>query len=419
MKSLKPWFRIAGIFIAGSLIYLFCLAYLQPSISDAQYRLIEKTNVNGVDIVSDFPALDLESKKLSELPFKTNEKHSLFEFSMKMHARAIHPRVYEIKVRYCLLGIEINAEGQDIEGKNCRYPFQHHIKFSRNYYEGENSVVIIGKNDSSKGAVYINASYKDPIVFGLHTCYFLFLCLITYLIFLRVRNKETRILFSVVLGGTVLRYIYLISTPFLVREYDTLGHLEYIQYLHQNWLLVIPPANAGWEYSQPPLYYWLASLFSVPAKIFGTEMMVITSLRIFALILSVSALVVSVWLAKMLFVKKDSLWKRSAFVSIFAVLPGFVFMANRVSNDPMIFFLGMLFFAFLFRWWKEDRKNDLYTCFFLLGLCLLTKNNGIALVPVALVTILLKKNISRKLVLKYFVICLVTISLLVGWLYAL
>ncbi|MDP7247389.1 MAG: glycosyltransferase family 39 protein [Candidatus Peribacteraceae bacterium] len=407
----------SGVFIAGSLIYLFCLAYLQPSFSDVQYRTIETTKVNGVDYIAKYSVFTSESKKLDEPPFIINSGYSLFEVSMKMHARAIHPRIYEIKVDDCLLGIDINAEEQEIVSRSCLYPFPHHIDFSRSFHEGENSVVMIARNNGGRGSVYINTSYKDPIVFGLHTCYFLFLCLIAYLIISKVRKKEIRILYSIVFGGIFLRFIYLITTPFLVREYDTSGHLQYIRYLHQHWFW-IPSANAGWEYSQPPLYYWLASLFSLPAKIFGTDMAIITSLRIFSFILSILVLFISVWLAQMLFKERNSLWKKCIFVSVFAVLPGIVFLATRVSNDTMFLFVGMLFFAFLLRWWKEGKQKDLYTCFVLLGLCLLTKNNSIALIPVVFVTILLKKKITWKQVLKYFVICAVIISLMVGWLYA-
>ncbi|MDP6575619.1 MAG: glycosyltransferase family 39 protein, partial [Candidatus Peribacteraceae bacterium] len=328
------------------------------------------------------------------------------------------------KVNDCLLGIDVNAEEQKIGGESCINPFQHHIKFPRNFHEGENFVVIVARN-SGRGNVfrhgyydaYINASYKDPIVFGLHTCYLLFLCFIAYLILSKVRKRETRILYSIVFGGTILRYIYLITTPFLVREYDTFGHFQYIRYLYQHWFW-IPNADAGWQYSQPPLYYWLASLFSLPAKMFGTDMTVIASLRIFSFILSILVLLISVWIAQMLFKERNNLWKKCVFVSVFAVLPGIVFLTTRVSNDPMFLFIGMLFFAFLLRWWKEGKQKDLYTCFVLLGLCLLTKNNSIALIPVVFVTILLKKKIARTLVLKYFVICAVIISLMVGWLYA-
>ena len=407
---------IAGTFIAGSLIYLFCLAYLQPTFADVQYRTLEITKVNGVDYIAKYPSPTSESKKLSELPFKLNDKYSLFEVSMKMNARTIHPRIYEIKVINCLLGIDINAEEQEIEGESCLFPFPHHIEFSRSFHEGEYFVVIIAQSHGRRGSVYINASYKDPIVFGLHACYLLFLCLIAYLILSKVRKKEIRILYSIVFGGTILRYIYLITTPFLVREYDTFGHLQYIRYLYQHWFW-IPQANAGWQYSQPPLYYWLASLFSLPAKMFGTDMTVIASLRIFSFILSILVLLISVWLAQMLFKERNSLWKKCVFVSVFAVLPGIVFLTTRVSNDTMFLLVGMLFFAFLLRWWKEGKQKDLYTCFVLLGLCLLTKNNSIALIPVVFVTILLKKKISRKLVLKYFVMCAVIISLMAGWLY--
>ena len=118
---------IAGTFIAGSLIYLFCLAYLQPTFADVQYRTLEITKVNGVDYIAKYPSPTSESKKLSELPFKLNDKYSLFEVSMKMNARTIHPRIYEIKVINCLLGIDINAEEQEIEGESCLFPFPHHI----------------------------------------------------------------------------------------------------------------------------------------------------------------------------------------------------------------------------------------------------------------------------------------------------
>jgi len=414
VKSLKPWFRIAGIFIAGSLFYFFCLAYLQPTFHDAQYRKLGTTKVNGVDYVGKYNVSSIESKKMDESTTEINKSYSLLEISMKMQEKAIHPRIYSIKVNNCLIGIDVNAEEQEIVDESCIYPFPHHIKFPHNSQEGENFVVIIAKNNKGNGSVYITASYKDPIVFSLHAIYLLFLCLVVFLILSRVRKKEIRILFSIVFGGTILRYIYFITTPFRVREFDTFSHYNYIQYLYQNWLL-IPPANDGWQYSQPPLYYWLASLFSLPAKIFGTEIMAITNLRIFSFVISFCALLTSVWISKMLFKER---WKKCVFVSMFAVLPGIVFLSTRVSNDTMFLLIGMLFFAFLLRWWKEGRQKDLYICFIFLGLCLLTKNNGIALIPVVLVTILLKKDISRKLVLKYFVICMVTISLLAGWLYA-
>ena len=118
--------------------------------------------MNGVDYMAKYPVLTSESKKLDEPPFRFNNKFSLFEVSMKMHARAIHPRIYEIKVDNCLMGIDVNAEEQEIVNKSCLYPFSHHVEFPRSFHEGENFVVIIAKNHNGKGFVYINASYKDP-----------------------------------------------------------------------------------------------------------------------------------------------------------------------------------------------------------------------------------------------------------------
>lgn len=413
---------VIGTFFAGSLIYLFCLAYLQPTFSDTQYRVLDRNNPKIIKETGKYEILPSDPKVMGEsshiskkLPLGFDEQPALVEITMKMHARTIHPRIFEIKTRKCLIEIDVNAEVQRVEDDNCLYPFSHHIKFPSNYHEGENFVVLITKH-RGRGGIIVNASYKDPIVFGVHVLYLLFLCFIAFLFVTKFRKKESRILFCIVFMGILLRCVYLIGTPFLAREYDTFGHLQYIRYLHQHWFYV-PLANAGWEYSQPPLYYWLASLFAVPAKIFGTDMMVISSLRIFSLVLSILVLLTSVWLAQMLFKERGSSWKKYIFVSVFAVLPGIVFLSSRVTNDSMVLLVGMLFFAFLLRWWKAGKTKDLYFCFIFLGLCMLTKNNCIALIPVVLITILLKKKISWRLVIKYYVICAVIISLMVGWLY--
>ena len=257
---------------------------------------------------------------------------------------------------------------------------------------------------------------KDPIVFGVHACYLLFLCLFACLILSKVRNKEIRILYSIVFGGILLRFIYSISTPFFVRAYDVAGHLQYIHYVQNNWLS-IPEILRGWEFFQPPIYYWLASLFVLPAKLFGTNETVISGLKLFSFSISVGTLLLAMWIAKMIFDTKKDFWKVCVFISIFAVLPVVVYHTTRNSNDVMYFAVALLFFGYLWKWWTNCESKDLYLAFIFLGLGLITKGNSIPLIGVIVLSILLRKQVQTQERINYILLGALILFLISGWYY--
>ena len=81
------------------------------------------------------------------------------------------------------------------------------------------------------------------------------------------RNKLTidMLVGIIVLGGFILRIIYIIYTPITIRSDDVYtindtGHMGYIYTIFSTYMFPTNPAS-GWEFPQPPLHHIIAALW--------------------------------------------------------------------------------------------------------------------------------------------------------------
>ena len=106
----------------------------------------------------------------------------------------------------------------------------------------------------------------------------------------------------VFVAGLYLRFIYLAYTPYRVRGHDVIPHLDYIRYVAEHF--AIPPRADGWQFYQPPLYYFLSAIwFRIGEGINRIEDALIGDLQLFAFVISLAVLGIAIWIGRMLFNK--------------------------------------------------------------------------------------------------------------------
>ena len=94
-----------------------------------------------------------------------------------------------------------------------------------------------------------------------------------------IKRGNIPTLLLIFVGGTMLRFLYVLSTTYNVRSYDWVGHVEYIRYILQN--LAVPPPTGGWQFYHPPLYYTLAALWGSLGWMMGKDPARLIHKRIF------------------------------------------------------------------------------------------------------------------------------------------
>jgi len=214
--------------------------------------------------------------------------------------------------------------------------------------------------------------------------------------------------------GLLLRIFYYYITPYWLRSLDVKGHLDYISYICENWS--IPAAHDGWSFYHPPLYHFLACIFSYPSRILGLDpSSIANSVKLMSFLISITCLLTAIWISRILFEKKKDKWKRYAFLAIFAVFPYFSSLSTIVNNDVLLFQLGLLFFACLMEWWKNGKNKFIYLAFVFLGLGMITKLNTIPLIAVAMLSIIMKKGIPWKKMASLMLKGMIIIIIISGW----
>lgn len=206
-------------------------------------------------------------------------------------------------------------------------------------------------------------------------------------------------LWIVFFTGVLLRIQYVLSTNPETRAYDVQSHMEYITHVLKN--MSIPLFGEGWEAHQPPLYYALSALWIRAGTALGRPVeLAWNDLQLLSLFLSVVTLGISLWLATLLFPKREKQGQALLFLGILTVLPGILFMSSRISNDALVTPLMFAFVGALLQWWRTGRDRWWYACMALMIAGLLTKLTMLVLLGALVPCLFLHKGITwRKKVL--------------------
>lgn len=217
------------------------------------------------------------------------------------------------------------------------------------------------------------------------------------------------------LSGTILRLSYVAATPMTVRAHDLDGHIDYIRFIVSHW--TIPAAQAGWEFHQPPLYYFLAALWVKALTMAGVGMYhAIELLQIPSLLCSVAVLALGLWTALLLFPKVTDRFSRGLYLGMLATFPGLLYVSARVSNDAPAYVLAFAFFALLLQWWRTGSVGQWYVLCLTGALAFLTKISAMPLLLTALLCFVLRPGLSVRRKFLHAGGWLLLLLLLTGWL---
>jgi hypothetical protein len=196
----------------------------------------------------------------------------------------------------------------------------------------------------------------------------------TYVVWKQNFSVRSTIFISAFLLGAALRMRYHHITPLPVRAYDYTGHIQYISYVLEHW--AIPLSRNGWEFHQPPLYYFcMASILAVLQFLFGV-MSVASASGVVSLLLSWFCLGMGLWTIHKVFPKLSEEYLLLA-AYFFSTIPGLIFFATRVSNDALFHALSFVWFYFFLKEWSTPNRSRLVGLAVLTALLSLTKFTGL------------------------------------------
>lgn len=362
-------------------------------------------------------ALEDREEEPFEFPLKIGgDRKGLLRAQFTMELGLWHPTAFLIIPDDCLETLEIN--GQAVDDRSlpfCDYTNGRTFDLSDHLHAGENTIVATIRNHGGDALLHFERSWGDLTL--LVPFFLLPLLLLALILFLygTLRPPQWVALLGLILtAATLLRVFYVLATPYWVRGHDTDGHIEYIEYIAENWQL--PKPNEGWEYWHPPLYYVKGAAWMSAGEALGLNRMErLFSLQIMALLLSLLTLGICVWIGWMLFEKKERPIALPWFTAAIAFIPSLIFNAARINNDVLAITLAFAAIGCLIAWWKKQTWKMWIAVAVLIGLHLLTKNTGLLLLPVVFGSLLLARGVTWKRKAILGGISLGIIVLLSGW----
>lgn len=317
----------------------------------------------------------------------------------------------------CILTIYINgvaALPQDMSFPYCspeftRFRLQNHLKTSLNHF----TVVL---EDHGGLAIFRADAASDALMMLLWILgvggVLLFLWTCSRL--LRWHPADTGIA-GVVAAGIFLRAAYAGVTSHHMRSHEWDKHVEYVRYMAENFS--VPPAAGGWEFHQPPLYYFLTGLWMRAAELVDRpEAAVLRDLQLFSLLLSILTLLTGVAVGFLLFSGAAKRHERLLFSALVAGFPVLVMFSSRITNDVLSQFLSFLFVFFLLRLWQRRQPRDMWAQALVLAVALITKLSAVLLWPVSVLTTLFLRGVGLKKKIAWTMLTTAACVLLAGWL---
>lgn len=200
------------------------------------------------------------------------------------------------------------------------------------------------------------------------------------------------LLLLIIVIGIILRLDYIFVTDIHTRQHDvenlnSTGHLSYIFYIFKNWAL---PPYADWQFSHPPLHYFISAVFCKLGELLGfSQARMFESIQFLTAFYSSSCIFV---FYKILMEFKEQLSKPAILLalSLISFNPTFIILSGSINNDMLMIFLFSVSLLYIIRWYKNPTYKPLLLSVFALGLSMMAKLSGGVLAPVIAVLFLAK-----------------------------
>lgn len=333
---------------------------------------------------------------------------TLYKGSMASPVYRVHPSV-------CVT--QVYANNVEIAHEKLCDSFGELLDLSDAIRSGQNTIALHFERNEK----HINFSLKPtslyPPTFFLYIS--TFVSSILTIVLVAAAEKKMRYFGCIATAflGICLQIFYVSRTPYFVRAWDWDGHVQYIQYMLQHWS--VPPIDQGFEFFQPPLYYFLSALWVRMGNIVGIVqgMDFIQHVQVLSVILISSSVVSTFWIARNAFSKANQKIERALLVLTVAVFPGIVFASSRINNDVLLLALSYLSFATLLHWWRTGKANFWYANCVILGIGFLTKTSMLPLFGIAGLSLLLRPHQKVRTILMLGGVGIGIVLLLAGWLW--
>lgn len=396
----RAWFFAGGILAIGCILAGLQAALSQTSLTNATYTW------NGATSSFDFP-LRIPSAEPGDISLKFD-----------LHVSTIHAAHYYILVDDCLQQLTINGAMTEVKGvPYCDSDHPHSLDLGPYLKNGKNTVGMVVHNNAGDIALTLRPAFSDIVTllpFGI-----LLLAVISAGVMLATQlqllpwQSGTAIL---LLTGIIMRTAYMLSSPFTKRNHDADAHLEYIRYLHTH--VSIPRPDAGWEFWQPPLYYFFGSVWMFIASLLGLkDGQAITGLQVMALLFSIATLLLCAWVAFISIPKKERPLGVPLFVGFFIFFPGLILQASQINNDTLSIALAFASFALLLYWWKQKVPSiwSWLAISLVLSLGILTKSTALLMLAVTFATLFFRKGITWKKKIGLGLLLVAVVTVVAGW----
>lgn len=199
------------------------------------------------------------------------------------------------------------------------------------------------------------------------------------------RLRFDRLVVGMVLAGLLVDWLYLGYTTINERNYDTLSHVFYIDYLVEH--LRLPPVDIlCTACGHPPLYYAVAALWS-KVVLAGGWVPRELGLQWLSLLLSFGFVACALLLLRS-FVEKSATFLLAAALVVF--WPSSVLNSVRVHNDALASVLCLATLYFLSKWDRHGARRDFRWSLACCALAILTKASGYAMAAALLGILVLR-----------------------------
>ncbi len=237
-------------------------------------------------------------------------------------------------------------------------------------------VALYGTSD-----VIANATdpYDGDARAGIVMALLLFVLVVTTL-FITFRRRMTceKLIFIVILAGLLLRFGYMLYTPFFIRGHDVnnlggYGHLEYLNHLFR--LEGLPASNGGQFYHPPFAHIAGAVVAKLYALLTGEKNLdtIFESAKLIPCFSSGALLVACHRLfGEFGFSKRAKLIA----LTLIAFHPTFIILSASINNDMLMIFFFTTAFLYTIRWYKNPTYKNILLLALSIGCAMSTKFSG-------------------------------------------
>lgn len=360
----------------GIVVAVLFIFYL---VTFSSHRIVHATVQNITDLpVAEPKHISLPFEERSAFSFMSvpvnQEKSYLFRFDVI--AYPFQSAQWRIMADDCINQIRVNGELVNLrQNKHESCKFNNNILLNlSDYVRAGHNIVEIETTDLRGGKYEMDINHaftlfgvdlynliNTPVIVGA----WLFLLVIT-------RLKFDSFTVTACMFAYYIFYRYFQVTGIREKHPDWASHLSYLSYVKNNWFP--PPSHAGWEYWQPPLYYFIAAITGTIGEYFNYSFF-----KTAASISFVSVFVFIIYGILILkFVIKNSAIQRLC-ICLLLFWPLMITLIGAINNEVFsyAFWAGILYHLMI--WYHQRHKKHLIIALVLCGIMMLVRTS--ALVP--------------------------------------